>query len=92
MYEEGSGRVEKEFDVLRILEKLKNLDLLMKTFCTTPEQRNAVQFHARKVIDIDKSTSEEEVETKPKDKPASTLLSAQTKSGTRSNIVQPVPN
>ena len=60
----------------------------MKTFCTTPEQRNAVQFHARKVIDIDKSTTEEEVDTTPKE-PASTVLSAPTKGSVKGNIVQP---
>ncbi len=62
MYETGTDRIEQEFDITRILVKLKKLDILIKKNLSTKEQRREALNDKTRVIYLD---SDEETVQEP---------------------------
>ena len=60
MYEEGSERIEHELDIVNVLTKLKNLDVLVKKCLTTSEQQLNAKHDKDMLIDLDTDDNEED--------------------------------
>ena len=60
MYEEGSTRIEHELDIVNVLTKLKNLDVLVKKCLTTSEQQFNAKHDKDMLINLDEPDDDEE--------------------------------
>ena len=63
LYEDGQGRLEKEFDIVRIIRNIRNMKIFLKTTIMNKQTQVMLQNQKSNIIDIDSSTVTSESES-----------------------------
>ena len=58
MHDQGIERIEKEFDIIKIVSSLRNMKVYLKNKFLSPKINFKVKHSSKNVIDIDHSDSE----------------------------------
>ena len=58
IYDIGSNKMNKEFDIVKIIKKVRQMNLLMKNLFMTKEVKQLTQHHKKNLIEIDSVVDE----------------------------------